>query len=84
MNDTTNEVLIGNEDPATSKEYKAALDHAKEVYKHIKKKLKAQSKSDLINLIVKYSSDLQELQNVSQQLFEENKTLKEQLNEANK
>lgn len=53
------------------------LKNVKEICKQLKKTLKVRTKSQLIEIIIAYSSDLQEMQNVAKQLFEENKALKE-------
>lgn len=61
----------------TEKEIKdTAMEVAKEQYRRLKKILKGKSKSELINLVVTYASDLQEVRGMAQQLLEENKKLK--------
>ena len=65
----------------SKKEYEAELKKTQEICKQLKKNLKLRTKSQLIEIIIAYSSDLQEMQNAARQLFEENKALKESLNE---
>ncbi len=59
-----------------SEDYKKALEHSKKVYRGLKKVLKLRSKGQLIDIVINYASDLQELQGICQQLLEENKELK--------
>jgi len=79
------EITLKNEDaknPYESKEeYKKALAQAKEIYRVLKKSLKTKSKSQLIQLIAKYASDLQEVQELNKFLYEENLELKGELND---
>jgi hypothetical protein len=60
----------------TEEEKKQALKDVKEQAQYLKKRLKMMSKSQLITLVINYASDLQEMQQVAQMLFEENKELK--------
>lgn len=57
-------------------EYQAAKKQARLKFQFLKKKLKLQSKSQLIHIIVQYASDLQEQQELNKFLYEENKELK--------
>ena len=57
-------------------EYEAELAKTKEICQKVKKNLKMRTKAQLIEIIIAYASDLQDLQGAAQQLFEENKTLK--------
>lgn len=61
----------------------AALQEAKEIAKALKRSLKIHSKSKLIEIIITYASDFQEMQQLAKHLHEENKKLKEQINEDN-
>jgi len=74
------EITLKNDqakNPYENKEdYKKALDQAKETYRVLKKSLKMKSKSQLIQLIAKYASDLQEVQELNKFLYEENLELK--------
>lgn len=68
--------------PINNKEdYQKALTQAKEMYRCLKKSLKTRSKSQLIQIIAKYASDLQELQELNKFLYEENKQLQESKND---
>lgn len=74
----TEKVQLTEEEKA---EYEAALAHSKQIAQQLKRRLKLMSKSQLIQIIITYASDLQEMQGVSRQLFEENQALKGVSNE---
>lgn len=79
MTETELSKHINNEE--SKENYEAALESSKELYKHLKKTLKMRSKSQLVHIIVTYSDQLTEMQNIAQQLLEENKLLKESKND---
>ena len=58
-------------------EEKKELEKVREICRQLKKSLKLRSKSQLIELVIAYTSDLQQLQEVSRQLHEEVKELRE-------
>ncbi len=62
-------------------EYEKELAKAKEIARELKRNLKMRSKSQLIEIIIAYASDLTEMQAVARQLLEENKELKGESNE---
>lgn len=68
----------------TKDEYKQELEKVKEITKQLKKSLKVHSKSKLIEIIIAYASDLQEMQNVARQLHEELKAIKGEIDEESK
>ena len=57
-------------------DYQAAKAQARKQFQFLKKKLKLQSKSQLIHIIVQYASDLKEQQDLNRFLHEENKELR--------
>ena len=57
-------------------DYKEALEESKEICRKLKKVLKLRSKSQLIDIVISYGSDLREMQAALKQLHEENKSLK--------
>jgi len=59
-----------------SKKQHLATKEAQQAFNGIKKLLKLRTKSELINLVWNYSVQITDLQNISKQLLEENKTLK--------
>ena len=53
-----------------------ANKEAQQAFNGIKKLLKLRTKTELIELVWNYSVQITDLQNISKQLLEENKTLK--------
>lgn len=70
-----------NEPQMDEEEFKAEVAKSKEFSKRLKKTLKMRSKSQLIDVIIHYASELEELRFVSKLLLEENKELKGESNE---
>jgi len=68
-----------NETEQTKEEYEAELAKVKEITRQLKKSLKQHSKSKLIEIIIAYASDLQELQQMAQLLLEDNKQMEARL-----
>ena len=60
----------------TEEQYEEAIKESKEACRQLKKVLKLRSKSELINLVIAYGSDLREQQMLNRVLLEENNILK--------
>ena len=70
------------EEDKQKKEFEEALESSKEIFRQLKKVLKLRSKSQLIGIVITYSDQLTEMQGMLKQLHEENKELKDQLQET--
>ena len=73
-----NSEVQNNEEP---EDIKIAKKEMKKAFQEMKKILKLRSKGELIELVWTYGVQLQEMQRVAQQLFEENQKLKESQND---